>query len=99
MCPEVDSLVRQLAAGKGEFFDYVDDSHRAGKDEAFTCVYSDVTPVLEPLSCIFKHFHACSPHFEGISRHFESLYGDRGAGGLCDVHEDTPRDSALRGQA
>ena len=24
MCPEVDSLVHQLATGKGEFFDYVD---------------------------------------------------------------------------
>ena len=40
VCPEVDSLVRQLTAGKGEFFDYVDDSHRAGKDEAVRDAYS-----------------------------------------------------------
>ena len=25
VCPEVDLLVKQLATGKGEFFDYVDD--------------------------------------------------------------------------
>ncbi|CAE7207402.1 Trim33 [Symbiodinium natans] len=26
VCPEVDSLIQQLATGKGEFFDYVDDA-------------------------------------------------------------------------
>ncbi|CAJ1343468.1 unnamed protein product [Effrenium voratum] len=26
VCPEVDSLVRQLATGEGEFFDYIDDA-------------------------------------------------------------------------
>ena len=25
VCPEIDSLVTQLASGKGEFFDYIDD--------------------------------------------------------------------------
>ena len=73
MCPEVDSLVRQLAAGKGEFFDYVDDSHRAGKDEAFTCVYMRLQRRYARFRAIVMHFQAFSCMFATFRRHFEAF--------------------------